>query len=366
MRRLRLDDDQGQIFPLLALVIGVLIVATFWLAEVGVAGGLRAGGQSAADAAALAAAAEIRHQAERVLREGHPGGIDLARPEEGPAESAARDYAARNDATVQAYAARYREARVEVETNREMESRAADDIGVSGTRATASARARFRVDWREADKPQPRNRGAALTEAEIAAIFLRNGLPYIPVVTPTALRSGAGCAQGADVKNLVGSMHDAIAVLEYHPVHGINTLIIPPPIDVEDPIDPENPIELPDPTVGLRALELSDGYRHPACGGNLGHGQGLELFSPENYGEAIRVRAGSHRDHVANRQGQVGLCRPYPENDPGLFALRTSLICAGRTGDLSPQQVFGGDLRSIVRFEVELIPDEGELGTSQP
>jgi hypothetical protein len=371
VERRRFDDDQGQIFPLLALVISVLIVAVFWLAELGVAGALRAGGQSAADAAALAAAADIRHQAERILREGIPGGIDHARPEDGPARAAAYEYAGRNDARITTYQAHRREARVEVETNRQMGSRAADDIGVTGTRASATARARFRVDWREARKPTPRNRRAALSDAEIAGIFLRNGLVYIPVVTPTALRQGGGCNPGPDVKNLTPAMHDVIAVLEYHPVHGINTplvIIEPPTLDPDDPLpDPDDPpLPVIDPTAGRNRLDLSDGYRHPACGGNLGHGQGLELYSPENYGEAIRVRSTNHRNHIAARQQQVGLCRPYPARDPGLFALRSSLVCGGRTGDLSPTQVFGGNLRNVVRFEVELIPDEGPLGQSQP
>lgn len=326
-------DDRGQVLPLIAVVASVLIIGIFWLAQLGVAGWLRASGQSAADAAALAAAAAYRHQAERVLRQGHPGGVDLARPDTGPARVAAQDHATRNGARLRRYDAALREVRVEVETRQAMQSRAAARIGVNGTRGEAAARVRFQARWRAAT-PTLRSRGAPLSEAEIQAIFARNGLTYDPADPPrTALRYPGSCSPGPDVKNLQPRMHDAIARLEHHDSYGIGP------------------------------LSLVSGYRRPGCGAAWGHSEGLELYAPENYGDAVRVGA-SQRGAVAARQTLVGLCRPYPGTDPGLFAHRLSLICAGRTGDLDERTVYGGDLRSIVDLEVELIRDEGALGNS--
>lgn len=327
------SDDRGQILPLIAVVVSVLIVGIFWLAEVGVAGGLRAAGQSAADSAALAAVAEYRQQAERALRQGHAGGVDLARPEGGAARVAAQDHAARNDARLRRYDAARREVRVDVDTLETLRSRAASQIGVSGTRGEAAARARFRARWRAA-VPTLRSRLAPLSEAEIEAILTRNGLTYDPADPPrTALRYPGSCSPGPDVKNLLPRMHDVIVRLEHHSSYGIGP------------------------------LSLVSGYRRPACGAAWNHTEGLQLYGPENYADAIRVGP-LQRGAVAVRQTLVGLCRPYPAADPGLFAHRSSLICSGRTGDLDERTVYGGDLRSVVDFEVELIRDEGSLGDS--
>jgi hypothetical protein len=85
------------------------------------------------------------------------------------------------------------------------------------------------------------------------------------------------------------------------------------------------------------------------------------VYSPENAGDAFRT-TDAGRAGVAARMGAVGLCRPYPISDPNLFAHRDHAICAGRTGDLDPTTVYGGNPRGVVRFEVRLVRDDGPLG----
>ena len=317
--------------PIVVLVVGVLAIGIVWLVPVGVAGTVRASAQSAADASALAAGEELRGQAMSILVDG-PGAADRIPPMFLPARSAAEEYAERNGSQLTAFDRQGREFRVEVETDQQLEGRGAEGIGVSGTRGESSARARIEVDWR---LPIPGSRSnPPLSDSQIASIAERNGFDpddedVAEDLEDSILHSTADCPGGPDVRNLNDRMHDAIIVLEL-----MDSTITPP-------------------------LSLRDGYRPPGCGGPSDDGFGL--FSPENYGDTFRT-TDSQQFAVAQRMTQAALCRPYPLSDPNLFVHQDSSICAGQTGNLTPSLVYGGDLRSIVRFEVRLIPDEGELG----
>lgn len=325
------EREDGQVVPILVFVVVGLAIAVAWLSQVGLAGTLRAGSQSASDAAALAAGEELRSQAMRFMRLG-PGRLDLAEPSHGHAFAAATSYAAANDASVVpgGFRAEGLEVRVEVESRQRLEGANAEELGVAGTRGEASSRARIEVDWR-LPRPGPRSR-PPLSDAQIEAIAQRNG--YDPEdedvaeqLARSVLRSPATCP-GADVRNLEPRMHDVIAHLELSPT-------------------------------GVGApLRLRDGYRRPGCGGSEG---AFGLLSPENSGDAFRTTDAA-RAGVAARMHVVGLCRPYPSTDPNLFAHRNSAICGGSVGSLDPSSVYGGNLRNVVRFEVRLVRDEGPLG----
>lgn len=153
----RLRADEGQALPVLLLVAGTLVAATFWLAEVGRAASLRVDAQSAADAAALAAAEDLRSQ---VVGLGIPfgGGFSAA-----AACSEARAYAARNGADLHRCeplgaladgrpltpSLGQLQVRVDVTTLDELRGGIADRMGVAGERGRASARAEMQLHWRE-------------------------------------------------------------------------------------------------------------------------------------------------------------------------------------------------------------------------
>ncbi len=99
LRRIRNRGEEGQVLPvLLSLVIAILAI-TMLMVQLGRAGDLRTRAQTAADAAALAAAAEIRNRAIDLTAQGilpYGTGYD---PESTPA--AARAYAKKNGAVVE-------------------------------------------------------------------------------------------------------------------------------------------------------------------------------------------------------------------------------------------------------------------------
>ncbi|WP_329380006.1 pilus assembly protein TadG-related protein [Streptomyces sp. NBC_01351] len=144
MSRLRSRDERGQAFPIYVVVVAGLLFAALAFFAVGQASIVRSDAQGAADAAALAAAGDARDHL--------VPGIDLLtlKPEDwkkvlegdllyaGGACGAARDFAAKNDATADCFADPPR-FRVEAKTT----GTVGDSVvpGVSGRHGTGNATA---------------------------------------------------------------------------------------------------------------------------------------------------------------------------------------------------------------------------------
>lgn len=195
----RLRDEEGQALPVLILVAGVLVAATFWLAEVGRAASLRVDAQSAADAAALAGAEDLRRQVVEldIVRFGHP----LLDP-----CPAAEHWATRNGADPSRIDCRVstlgpftpgrhlREVHVELDTAERLEGDVANRIGVSGSRGTASAKAQLELVWNCDPAPG--------VDAELDSIVAALALEETPEYRQLGCRGAPGRAAGP---------HDAFA-----------------------------------------------------------------------------------------------------------------------------------------------------------
>ena len=96
--RSRTTHEEGQVIPVLLVLFTALLAAGAILFQVARATGLSAQAQTAADAAALAAAKDLR--AQLVAMASRLGYSDLSLVDDGRVCGAAGDYAARNEATV--------------------------------------------------------------------------------------------------------------------------------------------------------------------------------------------------------------------------------------------------------------------------
>jgi hypothetical protein len=127
--------QEGQILPILIILVASLLGLGIYLLQVGRAGQLRAGAQTAADAAALAAAKEV---GKGYAANEYPQQVDDA-----AARSQAEEYADRNDAVLVDYERQDLDVLVSVATK--------DSIGEGGelvdsADVKAEAKARARVD----------------------------------------------------------------------------------------------------------------------------------------------------------------------------------------------------------------------------
>lgn len=177
MRALR-RRDQGQFAPILALLVVVVLAGGFTLFEIGRASTLRAGAQTAADAAALAAVEELAGGARSAIR-GWAWGHYRHADAEARARGAAEDYARRNGAELTGwrFSVSSRElvqVQVRVRTDDALTGRTARSLGVEGTRADAEARARLHIllrpgvcpAWRCLEPPDPPEPPDDLEEGE--------------------------------------------------------------------------------------------------------------------------------------------------------------------------------------------------------
>lgn len=141
-------DQGGQAVIVLVAVAAALITGAVLLVTVGESASLRVESQSAADAAALAAAEDLRGQLLDSMRFG--------RPLDSPCDDA-QAYAGRNGAELRVcqvsstspipVGRSQREVRVEVESIEQLDGPSADRVGVSGTTGEATARAELVVDF---------------------------------------------------------------------------------------------------------------------------------------------------------------------------------------------------------------------------
>ena len=132
----RLRDEQGQVFPVLAVLLVSLVALAFYLFPAGAATILRADAQSAADAAALAAAKGLRTE----LAARPPGSASVSTG--ALARVGAERYAAKNGARLTSFRHVGLEVYVGVET-RESLGEAGRPVGSEGQKAGARAKARL-------------------------------------------------------------------------------------------------------------------------------------------------------------------------------------------------------------------------------
>lgn len=110
--------EEGQVMPVLLVLFTALLAAGAILFQVGRAAGLSAAAQTGADAAAAAAAKDLRTQLLDMA--GRLGYSDLALVDEGRVCAAAGDYASRNDSTVTSCDMEGLEVQVAVVTNEKL------------------------------------------------------------------------------------------------------------------------------------------------------------------------------------------------------------------------------------------------------
>jgi Putative Flp pilus-assembly TadE/G-like len=127
-------DESGQIFPILLVLTFAILAIGAVLLQVGRGTALRAGAQTAADAAALAGARELEGQL--LGADGSYGAVD-----EEAVEAAAADYAERNDAELREFALTGCGVTVTVASEATLEGAAAEDVGVEDEPAVAEAAA---------------------------------------------------------------------------------------------------------------------------------------------------------------------------------------------------------------------------------
>ncbi|MPZ86774.1 MAG: hypothetical protein GEU81_01650 [Nitriliruptorales bacterium] len=316
--------ERGQVLPALLLLALALLAGGVLLFQVGWASTLRAGAVTAADAAALAGAQDVRAQLEGgVLGLGliNPSGVNERR-----VRRAAADWAQRNGGTLTAFdydpSGPY--VRVEVESAERMDGGSGlEDTAGQGGRARARAELEITYTLGLPISVGPPGAGAGLPEDELALLADRAGAP---VRDDSALRRyGARCGGGqVDVAHLTDDMK--VAILRAEDLLG-------------------------------RGLAISSGHRTPACQAAITDPVGGRVAAPgmslHNYGMAIDTP-----DHaaLATVARQVGLCQPFPSDDYVHFSLASGPECGGRSGVLGPGGAFPGGLGSFAEFDVWLVP----------
>ncbi len=147
----RVRSEGGQIMPLLMITIIAVIIVGVLLFQVARGSDQRARAQTAADAAALAGARDIRSQLEALAIDGR---IDIAALDMARVRAAADDYARRNGARVTKLERLGVDVRVEVVTQDKL-GEAAEPVQSADGRGLARARAGFSVISSVGEAPRP-------------------------------------------------------------------------------------------------------------------------------------------------------------------------------------------------------------------
>ena len=331
-----MKDERGQILPLLGAAMIMALVVGFLLFQVGAAARLSTDGQTAGDAAALAAAQDVERQLqENLLRSG--GGMTAQLVDWNRVELAAADYARRNGAEVVGFTHADFDVLVTVRTLKTLEAPTVD-------RATAKAtqRARARVDATYSLGLPAFGAGAAggggagggshfQSDAQLRALSDRAG---VPVRADSALRryGGTGNGVGVDVADLQEPMQ--IAILKAEGLLGGPILI----------------------NSGYRTAA----YQAYLCAtqGGMGGRCAPPGQSLHNHGLAIDV---ANYRALAGVALEAGMCQPFPlpGDDNVHFSIIDGPECGGRGGALAAGQAYGGNLASFAQFKVRLVPWDG-------
>ena len=316
----RVRKEEGQVLPALLLLLVALAAGAVLFLQIGAGADLRARAQTAADAAALAGAREVRSQLlEQMMKEGAFGGLlDEAR-----IQAAAADYAERNGGRLTEYSRIGLDVIVSVETMAGLGPRA-EPIDSEGKPGAARARARLTPVYSLGVGGGAVGGGPGIPESELRELAEKAGLEYSQIHPQSALRVyGADCHAGVDVVHLHDEMK--IAILKAESLLGAPLL-------------------------------LNDGYRTYACQAHLFATVTGPVAPPgqsmHNYGMAVDV---ANYGALASVAAQVGLCQPLPSNDAWHFSLSSGPECGGQSGTLGPGGAFGGNASSFVSLEIKLV-----------
>jgi putative Flp pilus-assembly TadE/G-like protein len=320
-RRTFRGGEEGQVLLALLSLFMALVTAGVVLFQVGRATDLRAGAQTAADAAALAAARELKDQLlAQVLLTGAAGTEAI---DEGAIEAAAADYAERNGGRLVSYHRSALDVFVTVETLEALGERARP---VGGDRGVAQARARLDPVYTLGVAPPAVGGGSGLSDEELDRLAEAAGVDG--VLSNSALRvNGSDCFAGVDVVHLQDAMK--IAILRAEAILG-------------------GPVVLTD---AYRTYECQAFLFNTVTGPVAPPGQSMH-----NFGLAIDV---ANYGALASVAAQVGLCQPLPSNDPVHFSPASGPECGGVAGTLGPGGAYGGDATSFVNYEMRLVRYQG-------
>ena len=324
-------EESGQYLPLFGAVLFAALVLGFTFFQVGAASALKSRAQTAADAAALAGAVEIK----REIEAGGLEGLPPTAVNEPLVCAWAQSFAQRNDATVTECRVELYDVLVKVQGNKEIQG----DIASSrGKKAEARARSSLGVSFAGAVGGLPTGGGGGgaagggtncMSAKDLAAIEEKAGVKAAP---NSALRKycGTGTNSTPDTADMQPELQVAILKAEDklgHPL-GLNS--------------------------GFRTVayqrELCQHVSGPcAPPGQSMHGFGL-AFDTSDYGELAAIAA------------SVGLCHPLPANDAVHFSAASSRECGGSAGSGvgSSGGVGGvGSALGFVTYAPKLVPWEG-------
>lgn len=322
--------EQGSLAPLMLAVTAAALFLMVGLLQVGLASGLRAEAQTAADSAALAGAESLKAQMQQLLLQ--TGFNEPRLPlNEDAMRDAAEDYAARNGASVVAFdfdPAEW-EVFVRVVSNDELQ---ADGwlSEVAGERGVSEARATLEMDFAvggAGGAPTTSGGGAGLTDAELAEVAGEvAGVDDVPADSALRRYHGDGFSSQTSVSGLTLAMRASVLRLE-------QALGSP--------------------------LQINSGYRHPSYQAELCQQVSGPCAPPgksmHNHGLAIDVDNHGQVAAAVNADPDIGLCQPLPANDAVHFSHVTGSECAGRGGTLGQGEAFGGNPNSFATFEVRLV-----------
>ena len=322
--------------PLLAVSMLLVFAAAFVLFYVGAAGALRTRAQTAADAAALAGAREVRRQM-LILMATRPHGFgpwDIVWP---LVCAEAANYAARNDSMVTSCHNIWFDLLVSVRTNdalAEAEATRGDRHATSKARATVSASYGFSLRGPSvalATNGAPAVGENCIPRVELRALSRRARVPARPD-SALGVNCGTGNGDGADVADLVDEMK--IAILRAEKLLG-------------GPVVLTSAYRTPAYQATLCATQGGVGDRCAAPGASL-----------HNAGQAIDV---ANYAALAQVAGRAGMCQPFPApgDDNVHFSLVGGRECGGNRGALSTAQRFGGSLSSFAGLSIRLVPYGG-------
>ncbi len=330
----RAVGEEGQVLPILMAALCFVLIVGFLLVQVGAAARLKAEGQTAADAAALAGEENVKEQLLRLIATGtvSPESINWLE-----VEVAARRYAKRNGGTVTDFQHILFDVRLTVRSDRKLE---AEEVGREDARAISKARASLGSTYAisaalggsvtpGAAPPGGGGGGGGvcgsnpIPAGELKSIEEAAGVKLRP---DSALRRYAcrGDGDGPNVAQLAPTMKVAMARAEDLMGAGIQ-------------------LNSAYRTVAYQAALCARVSGPCAPPGQSMHNFGLAL-DVGNWPQLLRVAA------------KAGLCQPLPSNDAVHFSPAGGPECGGQRGALGSGQAFGGNPLSFVSYDVRLVP----------
>jgi hypothetical protein len=329
----------GQVAPGLLMLLVTLLAGGVVLFQVGKTTDLRAQAVTAADAAALAGAQDIKRQLEAQILT--TGAYDCALTQGASAYAAAQRYAQKNGASVTSFRKVGCDVWVTVDGDEALEGPDARRVRSEGRTATAEAHATVEITLALGSLPNLSMGaggiagGAGLPAAELKRLAEAAGVEVRP---DSALRNyGSNCAAGVDVVHLADAMKIAI-------------------LRAEDALG--------------RGISISSAFRTVACQAAISPSQAMggrvapPGASMHNYGLAIDT---PDAFAIARVGDKAGVCQPFPA--PGDDNVHISIAggpeCGGSTGPLGGPgsgMPFGGNAGSFATFEVKLVPYDSGVG----